>query len=88
MYEYLYHVAQQILSHVLQKHVFRELSFFTGRGGPLFGRGQDYLGWFKGGGAKFFIGSKRGAEFFVRAKGEQNFLHTGREGGPIFFRVR
>ena len=45
--------------------------FFTGRGAVCF------LGWSNGGGgSKFFIGSKRGAEFCLGSK---------REGGQNFF---
>ncbi len=59
----------------------RDLSFFTGRGGRLFG--QNILGWSKGGGQFFSLGQRGGGpEFLGVHEGGQNFFF---QEGPDFF---
>ncbi len=59
----------------------RELSFFIGKGGPLFVGGPEFFGVVKGG-TIFFSGPKMGGRIFSKSKrGGKNFSPKAK-GGP------
>ena len=60
---------------IFRIHALGEVSFVTSRGASLFVGGQNFLGYSKGGGAKFFRGAKGGTRFFSGVQ----------EGGPELF---